>query len=52
MAKKYNNCENCGNDRLGGEPSEGGINYDGENGHFERSCKCGWKIVLDFEKCQ
>lgn len=50
VAKKYNNCENCGSDRLGGEPSEGGLHYDGQNGYFKRSCKCGWEIELNFEK--
>lgn len=45
LMKKYNNCQECGSDRIGGNPSQGALIIEDEV--FTRSCKCGWKIVID-----
>lgn len=50
LIQDYGTCPECSNDRIGGTPSVGSINYDGEHGKFERGCKCGWKIQMKFEK--
>lgn len=45
LMKKYNNCQECGSDRIGGNPSQGTLIIEDEI--FTRSCKCGWEIVID-----
>lgn len=45
LTKKYANCQQCGNDRVGGEPSEGALII--EDDVFTRSCKCGWSVTVD-----
>ncbi|MBG9773549.1 DUF3797 domain-containing protein [Brevibacillus laterosporus] len=45
LMKKYNVCPECGNDKIGGNPSQGTINIEDEV--FTRSCKCGWKVIVD-----
>lgn len=45
LMKKYNNCQECGSDKIGGNPSQGALIIEDEV--FTRSCKCGWKIVID-----
>jgi hypothetical protein len=43
--KKYSTCPECGNNNIGGEPSQGALIIEDEV--FTRSCKCGWKVVID-----
>lgn len=43
LLKKYNTCPTCGSDKIGN--GEGTLNI--ENDVFERTCKCGWKVVED-----
>lgn len=45
LMKRYGNCHECGNDRVGGEPSQGALVIEEDT--FTRSCKCGWKVVVD-----
>lgn len=45
LTKKYGACLECGNDKVGGEPSQGALHIGDEI--FTRSCKCGWEIVVD-----
>lgn len=45
LIKKYNACPECGNDRIGGEPSWGALIIEDEM--FTRSCKCGWSVTVD-----
>lgn len=45
LIKKYGTCPECGNDKVGGEPSQGALIVEDEV--FTRSCKCGWKVVVD-----
>ncbi|WP_115774247.1 DUF3797 domain-containing protein [Oceanobacillus arenosus] len=45
LTKKYGVCPECGNDKVGGEPSQGALIIQDEV--FTRSCKCGWKVVID-----
>ncbi|HJF32800.1 MAG TPA: DUF3797 domain-containing protein [Sporosarcina psychrophila] len=45
LIKKYGGCPECGNDKVGGEPSQGALIIEDEV--FTRSCKCGWKLVVD-----
>ncbi|MGG3871400.1 DUF3797 domain-containing protein [Brevibacillus laterosporus] len=45
LMKKYNVCPECRNDKIGGSPSQGTINIEDEV--FTRSCKCGWKVIVD-----
>lgn len=50
LIKDYGDCPECGNDKVGGTPSSGSLNFDGEHGTFERGCKCGWNIEIKCEK--
>lgn len=43
LINKYAACPKCGNDKIGN--GEGTLII--ENNVFERSCKCGWKIIDD-----
>lgn len=43
LMRKYNQCTNCGNDKVGG--GEGTVNIEGEV--FRRSCKCGWSVIVE-----
>lgn len=45
LMKRYGSCHECGNGRVGGEPSQGALII--EEDIFTRSCKCGWKVVVD-----
>lgn len=45
LTKKYGICPECGNDKFGGNPSQGALIIEDEI--FTRSCKCGWKVVID-----
>lgn len=45
LIKKYGTCPECGNDKVGGEPTQGTLIIEDEV--FTRSCKCGWKVVVD-----
>ncbi|MBG9737108.1 DUF3797 domain-containing protein [Paenibacillus alvei] len=45
LMKKYNTCPECGNDKIGGTPSQGTLTIEDEV--FTRSCKCGWRVVVD-----
>ena len=45
LLRKYSTCLECGSKDIGGEPSQGIINISDEI--FARSCKCGWKVVVD-----
>lgn len=45
LIKKYARCTECGNDRVGGTPSEGALII--EDDVFTRSCKCGWSVTVD-----
>jgi hypothetical protein len=45
LMKKYSTCPKCGNDKVGGEPSQGSLII--ENDVFTRSCKCGWSVTVD-----
>ncbi|MEW9093972.1 MAG: DUF3797 domain-containing protein [Clostridiaceae bacterium] len=42
---KYNNCPNCGNDKVG--DGEGKLII--EDNYFYRECKCGWSIKINEE---
>lgn len=43
LIREFGTCPECGNDRVGGTPSSGALIFDGEEGSFERRCKCGWE---------
>ncbi|MGG4447611.1 DUF3797 domain-containing protein [Brevibacillus porteri] len=43
LMRKYANCKECGNDKVGN--SEGALLI--EDDIFKRSCKCGWSIEVD-----
>jgi hypothetical protein len=45
LMKKYGICPECGNENVGGTPSQGSLIIEDEV--FTRSCKCGWKVVID-----
>lgn len=45
LIKKYADCPECGNDKVGGVPSQGALIMEDEV--FTRSCKCGWSVVVD-----
>lgn len=45
LMKKYGTCPECGNDKIGGEPSQGALIIEDEV--FTRSCKCGWSVTVD-----
>lgn len=45
LMKKYAKCPECGNEKVGGEPSEGALII--EDHVFTRSCKCGWSVTVD-----
>lgn len=45
LTKKYAVCPECGNDKVGGEPTQGALII--ENEVFTRSCKCGWSMTVD-----
>lgn len=45
LMRKYNECPQCGNDKLGN--GEGTLNIDGDD--FKRTCKCGWEIEIKGE---
>lgn len=45
LMKKYGRCPECGSDEIGGVPSQGALIIEDEV--FTRSCKCGWKVVVD-----
>lgn len=45
LIKKHEECPECGNDKVGGEPSQGALIVEDEV--FTRSCKCGWSVVVD-----
>lgn len=45
LIKKYSKCPECGNDKVGGKPSEGALIIEDEI--FTRSCKCGWSVTVD-----
>ncbi|MEG0259438.1 MAG: DUF3797 domain-containing protein [Lysinibacillus sp.] len=45
LTKKYSTCPCCGNDKVGGEPSQGALIIEDEV--FTRSCKCGWSVTVD-----
>lgn len=45
LTKKYSTCPECGNDKVGGEPSQGALII--EDDIFTRSCKCGWSVTVD-----
>ena len=48
LMKKYNTCPKCSSDKIGN--GEGALII--EDDVFERSCKCGWKVVEDHRiKC-
>ena len=49
LIKDYGTCPECGNGNVGGTPSVGSMNYDGELGTFSRGCKCGWKVKVEVE---
>lgn len=50
LIKDYGTFPDCGNDSVGGTPSVGSMNYDGEHGTLERTCKCGWEIKVGCKK--
>ncbi|WP_218838254.1 DUF3797 domain-containing protein [Bacillus sp. FJAT-45350] len=43
LMRKYNTCPECGSDKVGN--GEGALII--EDNVFERSCKCGWKVIED-----
>lgn len=43
LIRKYGDCPE--NDKVGGNPSQGALIIEDEV--FTRSCKCGWKDVVD-----
>lgn len=45
LTKKYAACPECGNDKVGGEPSQGALIIEDEV--FTRRCKCGWSVTVD-----
>lgn len=45
LIKKYGVCPECGNEKVGGDPSQGTSII--ENEIFTRSCKCGWSVTVD-----
>lgn len=45
LTKKYASCPECGNDKVGGEPSQGALITEDEV--FTRKCKCGWSVTVD-----
>ncbi len=45
LTKNYSVCPECGNDKVGGEPSQGALIIEDEI--FTRSCKCGWSVTVD-----
>lgn len=45
LIKKYGVCQECGNDKVGGNPSQGALILEDEV--FTRSCKCGWSVTVD-----
>ncbi|OIJ17079.1 hypothetical protein BKP37_00630 [Anaerobacillus alkalilacustris] len=48
LMKKYTNCPDCGSSAVGN--GEGTLII--EDNVFERSCKCGWKVLEDHRiKC-
>lgn len=48
LMRKYNQCPNCGNDKVGG--GEGTVNIEGEV--FRRTCKCGWSVTVENGKAK
>ena len=42
IAKKYINCPNCGNDKIGN--GEGTLNVDEDT--YRRTCKCGFEVEV------
>ena len=45
LIRRYGVCPKCGNDKVGGEPSQGALIIEDEI--FTRRCKCGWEVVVD-----
>lgn len=45
LMRKYGTCPECGNDKIGGIPSQGAMILEDEI--FNRSCKCGWFVTVD-----
>lgn len=45
LMKRYGAYLECGNDKIGGKPSQGALIIEDEV--FTRSCKCGWSITVD-----
>lgn len=43
LMKQYQQCPECGNDKIG-DGSGSLVIYDN---HFERSCKCGCKVIIE-----
>jgi hypothetical protein len=43
LMKKYSTCPQCGNDKIGN--GQGTLII--EDNVFERSCNCGWKVIVD-----
>lgn len=51
LLQDYGSCPDCGCDKVGGEPTNGFMNFDGEKGTFERGCAhCGWSIAIECGK--
>lgn len=46
LIKKYATCPECGNDKVGGQPSQGALIII-EDEVFTRKCKCGWSVTVD-----
>lgn len=47
LMRKYNNCLECGSDRVGGTPSQGTLII--ENEIFTRTCICGWSVEVNLQ---
>lgn len=45
LMNKYGVCPECGNDKVGGKPSQGALIIEDEI--FIRKCKCGWSVKVD-----
>lgn len=45
LIKKYAVCLECGNGKVGGNPSQGSLIVEDEI--FTRGCQCGWKVIVD-----
>lgn len=43
LLKQYQDCPECGNDKIGA--GSGALIVD--DNRFERSCRCGWRVVIE-----